>query len=126
MIFQLKGNTARAIVEYHEALNNTDAGELINELLETALLTNYKTPYAAGNKDPSLNDAFDIFQMADSIRDTKDEVEKELAEGDWNESATAAGDRTRSNAGDQGNLATNDSLIIDEGDLRPNMSREWI
>lgn len=126
MIYQLKGNTARAIVEYHEALNNTDAGELINELLETALQTNLKTPYAAGDKDPSLNDAFDIFQMADSIRDTKDEVDKELAEDDWIESASAVGDKARASASGRGRLATNDSLIIDEGDLRPNMSREWI
>lgn len=125
MIYQLKGKTARAIVEYHKALNNTDAGELITKLLDTALLSNFNTPYAAGDKDPCLNDAFDIFQMADSIQETKDPVELELNNDAW---IVNNNHNTPSSSGviDQRALVTEDDLIVDEGDLRPNMSREWI
>jgi anaphase-promoting complex subunit 6 len=126
MIYQLKGKTARAIVEYHEALNNTDAGELITKLLDTALLSNFNTPYAAGDQDPCLNDAFDVFQMADSIRQTKDEVELELAEDDWLVNNQLIKASSSSAVIDQRALVTDDDLIVDEGDLRPNMSREWI
>lgn len=124
MIYQLKGNTARAIAEYHEALNNTDASELVNELLETALLINFSTSYASNPNQPCMNDTFDIFQMADSIRDTQDEVDIELKENGWIIDRTD--NSNESTILDQSALVTEDDLIIDEGDLRPNMSREWL
>lgn len=124
MIYQLKGNTARAIIEYHEALNYTDASELVNELLETALLNNFTTSYAANPNQPCMNDTFDIFQMANSIRDSQDEVDIELKEDAW------ILDRIERNSEtsilDRSVLVTEDDLIVDEGDLRPNMSREWL
>jgi hypothetical protein len=80
------------------------------------------TPYAAGTRDPSSNDGFDIFQMAGSIPDKRGKVERELDDDYWKRSASAAGDSAGSNAADQGSLVTNDSMIIDEGD----MSRLWI
>ncbi|KAG2190667.1 hypothetical protein INT46_003905 [Mucor plumbeus] len=124
MIYQLKGNTARAIAEYHEALNNTDASELVNELLETALLINFSTSYASNPNQPCMDDTFDIFQMADSIRDAQDEVDIELKENGWIIDRTE--DSNESTILDQSALVTEDDLIIDEGDLRPNMSREWL
>jgi anaphase-promoting complex subunit 6 len=122
MIYHLKGQTARAIAEYHEALDNTSAGEVINQLLDIALLSKVNTPYAR-NRDSCLNDTFDVFQMADSTRQAKDEVELELTEDDWHIHNKA---RSPSTFISRSTLVTEDSLIQDEGDLRLNMSRGWI
>ncbi|KAI9273191.1 hypothetical protein EDC94DRAFT_594146 [Helicostylum pulchrum] len=126
MIYQIQGKTARAIKEYHEALMNTEAGELINELLDIALQSNFNTDYAAGSQDPCLNDTFDIFLMADSLRETRDEVELELTEQYWNQTVSKESERISTALKDKRTPALNEELIIDEGDLRPNMSREWI
>lgn len=126
MIYQIQGKTARAISQYHEALMNTDAGELINELLDLALHSNFRTEYAAGVQDPCLNDTFDIFSMADSLRETRDEVELELAEQYWNQTTSKESGRISPAFKDTRTPAPNEELIIDEGDLRPQMSREWI
>lgn len=80
MIYQLNGETIQAISKYHEALLDPQAGGSVNELLEIALVDSSKMPISSHLK---VNDKFDIFQVAKSIHEIKDEVEIELDEGYW-------------------------------------------
>ncbi|EPB82088.1 hypothetical protein HMPREF1544_11170 [Mucor circinelloides 1006PhL] len=116
MVYQLKGNTARAIVEYREALNYTDTPELVNELLQSAIMDNFKKGYASNSNSPRLDDSFDIFKMANSIGVEQDRVAVELEQdGRWTLDNTE---------GNQSVLFTEDGMLVDQGDLLPAMPRE--
>ncbi|KAG1098287.1 hypothetical protein G6F42_018021 [Rhizopus arrhizus] len=116
MVYQLKGNTARAIVEYREALNYTDTPELVNELLQSAIMDNFKKGYASNSNSPRLDDSFDIFKMANSIGVEEDRVAGELVQdGRWTLDNTE---------GNQSVLFTEDGMLVDQGDLLPAMPRE--
>lgn len=116
MVYQLKGNTARAIVEYREALNYTDTPELVNELLQSAIMDNFKKGYASNSNSPRLDDSFDIFKMANSIGVEQDRVAVELEQdGRWTPDNTE---------GNQSVLFTEDGMLVDQGDLLPTMPRE--
>lgn len=117
---------AKAIKEYHKALTNTDSGEIINELLETALESNIHLKYSTMSDAPYLNDSFDIFQMVNSVGEIQDEVELELTEAYWDQTRPKRGNKMSHSSRNPNVSALDEEVIIDEGDLRPNMSREWI
>ncbi|KAI7904791.1 uncharacterized protein BX663DRAFT_503545 [Cokeromyces recurvatus] len=126
MIYQLKGNIARAIVEYHEALKNSDTKQLIEELIKIALESNVKMSYVANDEYPYLNDnIFDISQIPLTNKETKNEIDLELDENYWmrsHEKPVSNHKRTRDDFSPPASteiIDTEDDLIIDEGDLRP-------
>ncbi|KAL9549646.1 hypothetical protein MBANPS3_005104 [Mucor bainieri] len=116
MVYQQEGNAAKAIAEYLEALKHTDRPALVNELLQSATLDNFKTSYVS-MKTPCLLDSFDVSEVAAFIGVKEDPVAIELEQ--------------HSNIGDTGGnddtegehhpsvLFTEDAMIIDQGDLTP-------
>ncbi|CAO3679829.1 unnamed protein product [Rhizopus microsporus] len=137
MIYQLKGCTAKAIQEYHQALRDaTDNTELIQELLDISLRTNATTPFEDIN--PFLGGGFDVFQMAESLKNSRDEVDIELDETYWGnerkEEETHESVEIELDETDLGNERKeymrhdelmDDTIIGDEGD-RPSMGRDWL
>ncbi|KAI9486148.1 MAG: hypothetical protein EXX96DRAFT_547828 [Benjaminiella poitrasii] len=141
MIYQLKGNVARAIVEYLEALKDSDSKHLIEELIKVALESNAKQSYVKEDEFPHLNDnVFDISQVLLTMKETRSVEELELDDTYWvtsavkqthgnnEKSAVASGKRKRVEREEQvgeddspPTLAiadTEDDMIVDEGDLR--------
>ncbi|RCH88341.1 anaphase promoting complex subunit cdc16, partial [Rhizopus stolonifer] len=83
MIYHLQGKIARAISEYQQALSYSDAKLLINDLLEEALIDYANSSITDDYHGTFIDDTFDISQIATTINDTSDQVEKELNWG-WN------------------------------------------
>ncbi|KAF1805269.1 hypothetical protein FB192DRAFT_1455501 [Mucor lusitanicus] len=112
IVYQLKGNAARAIAEYTEALKYTEAPELVTELYQSAIMTNFKTRYASRQDQPCLDGSFDIFAVANSIGVMEDEVATELEK-----------DNRYNIVGDDAErhsflFSTDDAMIVDQGDLQ--------
>lgn len=104
MIYQLKGNTARAIEEYQIALTDTEAGGLVNELLEMAIASHRKEFF---DRDTQKEDSF--ASLFASFREMKNEVDIELDEEFWKSKQEANVEPIMTD--------TVDDIIIDEGDL---------
>lgn len=118
MIYQLKGNTARAIAEYHQVLVYANAPELVNELLQSAIMDNVRTSYASKPADqPCLHDSFDVFEMANSVGVKQDQIAIELEQ----DGRYAMCDCTEENPSV---LLTEDDMIVDQGDLQLRESGE--
>lgn len=131
MIYQLRGNTARAIAEYQQAIVDGDTGGLVTELLDNALLEDSKHTFGPDELGFFQNGALDVFQIAESIHDLKDEVEIELDEDYWKKRQSAEEREEEQEEIKETQVEgmithTDDALIIDEGDLSKSDRPKWL
>lgn len=122
MIYQLKGCTAKAIHAYHQALANSPNDLMIQELLDVSLEINSHTSYR--DTYPLLEDTFDIFQMADSLQHTTDEVDMELNEAHWVDK-TVEMTKEKDPARHIEAMIEEESVLKDEGDLI-DLRQKWL
>lgn len=122
MIYQLKGCTAKAIHAYHQALANSPNDLMIQELLDVSLEINSHTSYR--DTYPLLEDTFDIFQMADSLQHTTDEVDMELNEAHW-VGKTVVMTKEKDPVRHIDAMIEEESVLKDEGDLI-DLRQKWL
>ncbi|KAJ8654393.1 hypothetical protein O0I10_009961 [Lichtheimia ornata] len=139
IIYYLQGKYSDAVTKYQEALRNSKSSSLLLQLIDRALMQSTKEPIMSAiyRDHRETDDLFAPLRKTplEDIELKKDYLEEEIAALDAQQQHQMMEDGGGGGGGDahspkdtttSGSIVDEESLLIDEGDLRPNMSREWL
>ncbi|KAI9315763.1 hypothetical protein BX666DRAFT_1958879 [Dichotomocladium elegans] len=123
LIYYLQRKYALAVTEYQEALRNAKSDGLLLQLIDRALLSAAKEPLVAITNQKHSSD--NLFAPGYKEDDPDVFLDEEIAALDTNQ-LTQFDEEVMDHGDVLDDNMIDESILIDDGDLRPNMSREWL